>query len=220
MSFASNDLRVINESILAGGGGGGSATATNQTTQITEAQSTNTKLDNLNGEQGLSGVASGLSGTPLIITPTPQRFWTNLFIQAPDNLSGSAFRIEITATSGTANYREIGTINTNNQFFEYSGYFASIRITRTSGSATTLNWYVTNRPKGDATAEKQTEIFSKLGDIENVVSGIETTINRDYDGAYGTRIFSGATMSDLKTSIDTFLSGSTDKKMISISIWF
>jgi hypothetical protein len=218
MSFASNDLRVINESILAGGGGGGSATATNQTIQITEAQSTNTKLDNLNGEQGLSGVASGLSGTPLIITPTPQRFWTNLFIQAPDNLSGSAFRIEVTATSGTANYREVGNITINNQFFEYSGYFASIRITRLTGSATTLNWYVTNRPKGDATAKNQEDQTAFLTSIEANTVATNNFLNSDFNGTKKAERFSSSTLTGLQNDIDTYFGAVTGKKIIGFSM--
>jgi len=222
--FSNLDLFQIWDAI-SNGAGGSDATAANQVLQIAQETLINTKLQSIVDEQSALGVATGLSGTGTIIIPNANKFFTNLFIQAPDNLSGSTFKIEVSATSGTANFREVGTINTNNQFFEYSGYFGQIRLTRLTGAATTLNWYTTNRPKGDATAALQTEISTKLSDIESVVSGIETQVNeinqnlsRDYNGSRESAIFSGATMADLKTNIDSFIQNLDNDKIIGISI--
>ena len=215
--FSNLDLLQIWDAITSGGGGG-SATAANQVLQLAQETDTNTKLQSIIDEQSALGVASGLSGTGTIIIPNVNKFWTNLFIQAPDNLSGSQFKVEVSATSGTANFREVGQIETNNQFFEYSGYFATIRLTRLTGAATTLNWYVTNRPKGDATAKNQENQIGYLTNIDTNTAGTNNYLNSDFNGVKSAQRFSNPNLNGLEVDLDLFFSTLGSQKVIGFSM--
>jgi hypothetical protein len=210
--FHNLDLKQIFDAIN-GGGGGSSATSANQTLQITQETNINTKLQNIIDEQSALGVATGLNGTGTIIIPNANKFFTNLFIQAPDNLSGSTFKIEVSATSGTANFREVGTIDVNNEFFEYSGYFGQIRLTRLTGSATTLNWYTTNRPKGDAKDSSLLQIQQQLAELTD----IKANLNNDYVGSKISAYFSEISLSNLNDAIQLYISVG-NKKLIGFSM--
>jgi len=212
MSFASNYLRQKNESILAGGGGGGSATSANQTTQINQ-------LNNLIDEQGASGAASGLSGTPTIIIPAVSKLWTNLFIQAPASLNGSTFSVEVSSTTG-ANWRQVGTITQDNELLFISDYFYQIRLRRLSGSATTLNWYTTNRAIGNSTAKESSlqTINFVLGNLLTTVSNIDTKVGKDFAINNTAIEFQNSTLTGLRGDINFFLTNAGAIKVTGISI--